>query len=434
MLNLKKYVDVNPLLQRMTLVLLTLILLWGTGIPAYAAETPVAKPYVYYTVGSDLYRVSSSGTDQQLITSDYEGVYPSRGGNYLYYYEHADSNTLMRVAFNGGATPAPAAFATDVKFYLIDSGFVYYLTAKGAIYRAPVNVAKSSEAKLVADKVDGTNPSFYLKQGRIVYHSLKNNKPWVVTKNADGNGQPVWIAGGVLHEDGPTADTNFLYLAVDTKPEITDIAVDSYILYMLPIKGGAVKAINAKYPLNYNWAASGQWLAGSGYVYNKNIGLDLEGIFDYTTGTGFILGTNGKAVQVHKNSIEEAFTLDANRVAFRDAAGKAYISTLKDNKVVGTKTLPLTNTYYIDQLYSQGKVSATLFFTEGAVYKLAPDLSVKQVIDADWSVYITNREVPGFFYINQDDNDTLYWTTGDGKINKSLETGPVDALVAVAQQ
>jgi cold shock CspA family protein len=433
-LNLKKYLEINPLLQRMTLVLLTLILLWGTGIPAYAAEAPVAKPYVYYTVGSDLYRVSSSGTDQQLITSDYEGVYPSRGGNYLYYYEHADSNTLMRVAVNGEASLAPAAFATDVNYYLIDSGFVYYLTAKGAIYRAPVNAFKSSEAKLVADKVDGKNPSFHLKQGRIVYHSLKNNKPWVVTKNADGTGQPVWIASGVLHEDGPTADTNFLYLAVDTKPEITNIAVDSYILYMLPIKGGVVKAVNAKYPLNYNWAASGQWLTGGGYVYNKNIGLDLEGIFDYTTGTGFILGTNGKAVQVHKNPIEEAFTLDANRIAFRDATGKAYISTLKDNKLVSTKTLPLTNTYYIDQLYSQGKVSATLFFTEGAVYKLAPDVSVKQVIDADWSVYITNREVPGFFYINQDDNDTLYWTTGDGKINKSLETGPVDALLAVAQQ
>lgn len=433
---MRKYIALTPLKHRTILVLMTLILLWGTGIPAHAAAAaaPAAKPYVYYIAGSDLYRVSSSGTEPQLLASDYEGVFPSQGGNYLYYYEHADSNTLMRVAVNGKTPAAPAAFATDVHFYLIDNGFVYYLTAKGAIYRAPVNAVKSSEAKLVADKVDGKHPSFYLQQGHIVYHSLKNNKPWVVAKKANGTGQPIWVAGGVLHEDGPSADTNFLYLAVDTKPEITNLAVDCYILYMLPTKGGAVKAVNAKYPLNYNWAASGQWLAGSGYVYNKNIGLDPEGIFDYATGTGFVLGTNGKAVQVHKKAIEEAFTLDANRIAFRDAAGKAYISTLKDNKLVSTKTLPLTNTYYIDQLYTQGKVSATLFFTEGVVYKLAADLSVKPIIAADWSEFITNREVPGFFYINQDDDATLYWTTGDGKINKSLETGPVDALVAVAQQ
>ncbi|MCL6459788.1 MAG: hypothetical protein K6T85_17480 [Gorillibacterium sp.] len=297
----------------------------------------------------------------------------------------------------------------------------------------PVNAAKSTEAKLVADKADTKFANFYVKQGRLFYHTLRNGKTWVVTKVAAGSGQLQWIASGKLPYKELTIDNTSFYLTVNTKPEITETSENCMVLYTLPLKGGVPKAINAKYPLALNWADSGAWLSGY-YFYNKNIEVDLEGAYDYTTGLGFVLGMNSKAFQLHKTGIVEAVSVDATKIAFSDVDGKAYVSTIKDSKVISTKTLPFTDTYFLRNLYSKGKVSATLFFTKSAVYKLLPDLSVKKIVATEWSQFVTDKEIPGFFYTNTVDDNKLYWSSEDGKTNKNLNTDTVDDLLVVSQQ
>ncbi|MNP09972.1 hypothetical protein D3C76_1021020 [compost metagenome] len=219
---------------------------------------------------------------------------------------------------------------------------------------------------------------------------------------------------------------------VNTKPEETKYSTDCVVLYYLPISGGAAKAVNAKAPLDVNAVYSGSWI-NDGYVYNKGIRLDSNKEYDYTLGKGHVITKGGKTFQLNKTSVYEIVNLGTNKLAYVDAYGKAYVSTIANNKVTSTQAIQRTNVSHIRNLMDNGKTKATIMFAGSGTYTLHNDLSTKKLEGVGWDNSTYEEGISGIFYANPADNDRLYRISEDGKTNVKLSDVKVSSVLLVTK-
>jgi len=420
-----------------SVVLLCSLMLTGIGTFALdKAAAATGDAYVYYVSDSDLYRVKSDGTGaQRLLKSfNFEGTEMKPAGDYLYFAYGEGSTTLLRVPVDG-STDIPKRFFDDAIYFETDHNFLYYMDSKGKIYRAPANAVDKSEAKLIADMADTKFSGFVVVEGRIYYNALKDGrKTWVASKAADGTGQVQWIAAGAFEDASNARVTgSTLYIVVNIKPEEVQYSTNSIVFYAIPAKGGAAKAINAKAPVDVNAAYSG-WQTNHLFLINKGIKLDADGDYNYSIGKGTLLTAEGKTIDLYKTSVPEVASVGTDKLAFVDASGHAYVSTLKNNKVVSTKTLPVTDAWYVRNLVTDNQVSATLIFADSGAYVLKNDLSLQKVVGVEWDYVKYKDNVSGFFYINAGDNGRLYHMANDGKTSTKLSEETIDRIVLIDKQ
>lgn len=433
--------NVKMLKRALTTLVTCSLLFTGIGTAAAKSQEPEVKTaavssgeaYVYYVSNSALYRVKSDGTDSQrlLKSFNFRGVELKPAGNYLYFSYDESSTTLLRVPADGSAN-LPKRFYDDAVYYTVDNGFLYYMNSKGAIYRADANANDSKEAKLVADMADVNFSGFIVKDGRIYYNARKSGRTtWVASKAADGSGQVQWIAQGALPDPWYSrTDATNLYLIVNTKPEETQYSVNCMVMYVVPKKGGAAKALNPKNPIDTNAVHSGWWANGY-YMFNKDIRLGSDDDFDYTMGKGTLLKTDGTVIPLHKTGIYELANVGTDKLVFVDANGKAYASTIQNNKVTSTKALSINNVGYVRNLLTDGKVRATMLFAESGAYMLKSDLTLQKMVGIEWDLCMYQDDVNGFFYVNAGDNGRLYRMNDDGKTSTKLSEEKVDKIVLI---
>ncbi|MCY6482937.1 DUF5050 domain-containing protein [Clostridium aestuarii] len=397
------------------------------------AATTTDNAFVYYVSNGSLYRVMSDGTKEQRLVNSFEGSRLTPAGKYLYYMYSENSTTLLRTPVDGSAL-LPSRFESDVVYYTVDGDFIYYMNTKGAIYRASVNAKKASEAKLVTDMADITHPGFTVINGRIYYNGRKSGRTtWLASKATNGSGQVQWLAAGAIPSPWfVRTDNTSIYIIVNTKPEETQYSLNCMVLYSIPKKGGAAKAINLKTPLDTNSIYSGSWTNGY-YLFNKDISLGSEGRYDYTTSKGCIIDMKGNIIQIHDTGIYEIANIAPNKFAFIDAYGNAFVSTLNNNKVVDTKQLSINYAGYVRNLMTDGKVRATMLFAQSGAYMLQSDLSLKKMVGIEWDLCMYKDDVSGFFYINAGDNCRLYHIKDDGKTSKKLTDKTVKRIVLISK-
>ncbi|MCY6369343.1 DUF5050 domain-containing protein [Clostridium ganghwense] len=403
--------------------------------PAVVAKAATASDnaYVYYVSNGSLYRVMSDGTKEQRLVNSFQGVQLTPAGNYLYYMYDERSTTLLRIPMDGSAV-LPSRFQSDVVHFVVDGDFIYYMNDKGAIYRASVNAKKASEAKLITDMADTKHPGFVVIEGRVYYNALKSGRTtWVASKAANGSGQVQWIASGAIPNPWFTrTDKTSIYMMINTKPEETRYSLNCMVLYSIPKKGGAAKALNLKTPLNANSVYSGWWTNGY-FLFNNGISLDLNGEYDYTTSKGCIMDMKGNMIQIHDTGIYEIANIAPNKLVFVDAYGNAFVSTLNNNKIVNKKQLSINYAGYVRNLMTDGKVGATMLFAQSGAYMLQPDLSLKKMVGIEWDLCMYKDNVPGFFYVNAGDNGRLYHMNNDGKTSTKLSDKKVKRIVLISK-
>ncbi|MCE5168873.1 DUF5050 domain-containing protein [Paenibacillus profundus] len=408
----------------------------GVAAPGEAAAAPTGDAYVYYVSDGDLYRVKSdgAGAERLLKSFNFRGTELKPAGDYLYFMYDATSTTLLRVAVDGSEN-IPKRFYDSAVYFETNKDFIYYMTDKGAIYRAPANAADAAEAKLVADMADVKHPRFTIVDGRIYYNALKNGRTtWVASKAADGNGQVQWIGAGAFEDPWfVRTDSASAYIMVNTKPEETNYSTDCMVLYSVPRKGGAPKAINPKSPLDTNSVYSGGW-ANKYYLFNKGIVLGTDGDYNYAKAKGQVMTMDGKTIPLHKTGVLEIANVGTDKLAFVDGAGKAYVSTFKNNKIVSTKALSVNNVGYVRNLLTDGKVRATMLFASSGAYMLKSDLSLQKMVGVEWDLCLYKDDVSGFFYVNAGDNGRLYHMNDDGKTSTKLSDEMIDRIVLISKQ
>ncbi|MBZ9635658.1 DUF5050 domain-containing protein [Clostridium sp. FP1] len=438
--------NINPFLKLGVCVLCSSMLILTGNMAVQASDFPTVvhnsaevntvksnEAFVYYVSNSVLYRAMSDGTKSQKLLNNFLGVKLIPAGDYLYYMYDNSSTTLLRIPMDGSANIA-SRFASDVVYFVADGEFIYYMNEKGAIYRASANASKGFEPTLITDMADTRYPKFNIIDGKIYYNARKSGRTtWVASKAIDGSGQVQWIAAGsvidpwFIHED--SASINMI---INTKPEETKYSLKCMVLYSLPKKGGAAKAISAKAPLDTNAVYSGAWASGY-YMYNKDIKLGSDGDFDYTKSKGFAFDMIGNNLALHTTGIVEIANLGSDKLVFVDGYGKAFVSTLKGNKITSKKQLSIKNAGYVRNLITDGKVRSTMLFAESGAYMLQPDSSLKQMVGVEWDLCMYKDDVSGFFYVNAGDNGRLYRMNDDGKTNVKLCDEKVDRIVLISK-
>jgi hypothetical protein len=424
-------------LKRTFFTLLTLLLAVagtvGSSTQAPKASAAAsAKAYVYYVSEDVLYRVSSDGSETLTIAENFDGSDLVSTGKYLY-FSHENTPGLQRLSL---ADPDAliTSFADDrnILKYLLDGDFFYFLDDTGSIYRTAANAEDDSQLKLIADNADVNFPSFTVLNGRIYYNALKNKSvTWVASRPRDGSGAVQWIASGAIQADPffhPYSST--LNLMVDTVPTETQYSLNSMVLYTMPLSGGNPKAANAKSPLDVNSVYSGSW--GNNYfLYNKGIKLNAEGDSNFATGKGYLIDKNGKSLQLNQTGVLGISELSNTKLAYVDAKGKVYISTIANGKITGTKALPLSNAINMTTL-KYGTTYSTIIFTTTDAYLLKADSTLTKMagVEYDYSVFLD--DIPGIYFINSGDNDCLYGFSNDGKTKIKLSNGPVTSIALLS--
>ncbi|MDT3426398.1 hypothetical protein J2Z22_001924 [Paenibacillus forsythiae] len=420
-------------------LLVFVLALTGVTVGRAKAEGAVAAPsddaYVYYVSNGDLYRVRTDGSPAQKIRDNFDGVELKPAGNYLYYMFDAESTTLLRLSL----TDAQAKISNfggnkRILHYITEGDLIYYMDDKGGIYRASANAERSTDGTLIADMADTNFPRFTVVGGRVYYNALKNGRTtWVASKAANGSGSVQWIASGAFPDDYfAHTYNNTLYLMVDTKPAETTYSLNSMVLYTLPASGGTAKAINAKAPLDANSVMSGSW-ANDYYLFNKGIRLDSNGDYDYSKGKGVLMDKTGKFITLNQIGVNEIASLGANKFAYVDGKGRAYVSTIANGKVTSAKKIPLTNVGYIRNLMSGGKVRSTVLFAESGGYVLNSNLTVTKMVGVEWDLCVYKADIAGIFYVNAGDNGRLYRMSEDGKTKVKLSDEKVSRIVLISK-
>lgn len=424
-------------LKRTLFTLLTLLLALA-GTIAGGSQTPTAsaaasaKAYVYYISNEVLYRVTSDGSETQKIAENFDGSGLVTSGKYLYFY-YDNAAGLQRLSLTD-----PDALITsfggdrNIAYYLIDGDYLYFMDDTGSIYRTSANAEDDSQLTLVADNANVKFQCFDVLNGRIYYNALKDNTSnWVASKPNDGNGSIQWIASGAIR------DGRFIHpyganlnLMIDTIPNETEYSLSSMVLYTLPLSGGAPKAANAKSPLDLNAVYAGTW-SNNYFLYNKGIKLDAQGENMFSTGKGFLIDKNGKILQLSQTGVLSMGEISNTKLAYVDSKGKAYISTIANGKITGTKALPLSNVVNVKTV-KNGTAVTTVFFTKTDAYVLKADSTLTKMagVESDYSV-ITD-DILGMYYINGADNDSLYRYSNDGKTKTKLSAGPVTFIGLVS--
>ncbi len=443
--------NISPFLKRGACALFSCLLIFNGGNTVQAAITsnPTAKvevaslntdaatsneSFVYYVSNGVLYRVMSDGTKGQKLINSFEGYKLTPAGDYLYYMFNEKSTTLLRVPVDGSKTMA-SRFQSDVLHFVVEGEYIYYMNDKGAIYRAPVNAKKDSpEIKLVTDMADVNYPGFDVVNGQIYYNALKSGRAtWVASKAADGTGEVQWITKGAVESPWFIRnDDKSVYMLINTTPEETQYSLDCMILYSISKKDCIPKALNEKTPINANAVYAGGWANGY-YMYNKDIMLNEYSEFDYLNAKGSVIDMQGNMIELHNMGINEVANFDSNKLVFVDGNGKAYISTIKDNKVIEKKELPLENVGYVRNLMTADGVKGTMLFAQSGAYMLQSDLSLKEIVGIEWDLCMYKDDVPGIFYVNAGDNGRLYRGNTGGKTNIKLSDEKVSRIVLISK-
>lgn len=432
----RKYLSIKKTLFMLLVFTLVLSGVSAVGVQAEEAVKSTDNAIVYYVSNGNLYRVKTDGSPSQMIRKNFDGVELKPAGDYLYYFYDEKSTTLLRLSLTDSDSKAQISnFGGDKRIlhYVTDGDMIYFMDDKGGIYRASAN-AKASDGVLVTDMADINHPRFIVENGRVYYNALKSGRTtWVASKAADGSGQVQWIAAGAFENPYFTrTDSTNLYLMVNTKPTETSYSIDCMVLYMLPKNGGNAKAVNPNSPLDTNAVYSGAW-ANDYYLYNNGIRLGSNHNYDYTKGKGYVLHKDGTKIQLSKTGIYEIANLGTNKLAFVDANGKAYVSTIENKKVTNTKTLAIDNVGYVRNLISNGKVRTTMLFAESGAYILNADLSLKKMIGVEWDLCQYQNDITGIFYINAGDNGRLYRMYEDGQTTVKLSDEKVSRIVLIAK-
>lgn len=221
---------------------------------------------------------------------------------------------------------------------------------------------------------------------------------------------------------------------INTKPEETQFSVDCMVLYTVPKKGGTAKAVNAKAALDTNSVYSGSWAGNDSYLFNKGIRLGSDGDFNYANSTAQLIKKDGKTLQLNKTGIFEIAEISANKYAYVDSKGKAYVSTVANNKVASTKALPLSDVGYVRNMIKDGKVQSTVLFAQSGAYVLNPkDLTLKKMVGVEWDLCQYEENIDGIFFINAGDNSRLYMMTVDGKKATKLADEKISRIVLITK-
>ncbi|WP_239618074.1 DUF5050 domain-containing protein [Cohnella mopanensis] len=430
------------LAMKRTFLSLLLFTLTLTGIGAgavHAEETSSSSEEVaviYYVSNGDLYRVKTDGSPSQRLRKNFDGVELKPAGDYMYYMFSENSTTLLRLSLTDEQAKA-RDYGGDKRIVHLETygDQVYFMDDKGGLYRAASTVEKADQASLIADMADVNFPSFTVVEGRVYYNALRNGRTtWVASKAADGSGAVQWVAAGALESSYyARTDSTSLNLIINTKPEETQYSTDCMVLYTLPKKGGAAKAVNTKAPLDANSVYSGLWAGNDAIMYNKGIRLSGNGDYDYTKGKGQLLTKAGKTIDLSKSGIIEIANAGTNKFAYVGANGKAYVATLANNKVTSTKTLSLSNVGYVRNMMNKGKVRSTVFFGQNGAYVLNADLTLKKMVGVEWDLCVYEDDIDGIFYVNAGDNGRLYRMTVDGKATTKLTDEKVSRIVLITK-
>lgn len=443
--------NISPLLKRGGCALFSCFLIFNgcNGVqaavnskPATKIQVPAVKSkevtsneaYVYYVSNRVLYRVMSDGTKHQKMVNSFSGVQLTPAGDYLYYMYDEKSNTLLRTPVDGSAL-LPSLFQQDVLHFEVEGEYIYYMNDKGAIYRSPVNGKKDSpKTKLVTDMADVNRPGFKVINGQVYYNALKSGRAtWVASKAADGTGKVKWITKGAVESTWfIRTDDKSVYMIVNTEPEETQYSLDCMVLYSISKKDGTSKALNSKTPINANALYSGGWAEGY-YMYNKDIMLDEYSEFDYLNSEGSIIDMKGNEIKLHNKGIYEVANFNTDKLAFVDAEGKAYVSTIKDNKVTDKKELPIENVGYVRNIMTADGEKGTMIFAQSGAYMVQSDLSLKEIVGIEWDLCTYKDDVPGIFYINAGDNGRLYRGNADSEENVKLSDEKVSRIVLISK-
>ena len=411
---------INFIFKKVACTIITLALVFTSMNFTNVDAATTSTTYVYYISDDSLFRVASNGANEQLILSDFSGDDLTPVGNYLYYT--SDEEEFMRIAMDGSEEEPSYFTDEEILYYETDGTYIYYLNSDGEIYRSLAN-ADSTEAKLVIDMVDTSCPEFFIVNGQIYYNALKNGKTtWAASKAVSGSGNVRWIAAGAF--PGPwymSKDSVNIYTMIDTNPHNT-LSTNCMVLYTIPIKGGAPKAINGKAPIDANAVFSGKWANGY-YLYNKDIKYDSdEEEYDYKTGKGYVIDTKGKIIQIHTKGVIEIANLGTDKLVFIDSDHKAYVCTIKAGKATNKKAISIKDASWVYNLNKGGKIALPLICANstGDTYILKSDLTLQKLagVDNKGCIYVDNNE--GLFYTNTKDNGKLYYMSSDGKTTKKL--------------
>ncbi|MNC08155.1 hypothetical protein D3C75_557310 [compost metagenome] len=394
----------------------------------HASAAASGNAYVYYVSDDDLYRVPSNGGSAQLITENFESVNSLSTKKYLYFMIDENSTSLQRLSLT-----EPSALITsfggdkEILNYTIDDNYLYFMDTTGSIYRSPADAADESQIKQIIDNGDSNFPSFSVVKGRVYYNALKDNTTtWVASKAKDGSGNVQWIASGAVYGARHIQENSTtLSLMVNTVPSETEYSLNCMVLYSLPLNGGTPKAANAKSPLDTNAVFSGTFTSNY-FLYNKGIKIGDNDNYNYSASKGYLIDKNGKIFQLSQTGVVGISEISGNKLAYIDAKGKAYVSTVANGKVTSTKVLPVSNATAVRTL-----IGSTVFFTKTDAYVLNADLSLTKAAGVVWDYTAFGLNIPGLYYINELDNDSLYRLSNDGKTKLRLSADPVSQIITI---
>lgn len=416
------------------------LVLTGVGAKGFRAEGAAATAkevaVVYYLNSEDLYHIRTDGSPAKKIQENFDGYDLKAAGSSIYYLSDTNSTTLMRLSTTD-KNPSGSAFSGDMKivYHETHGDFIYFMNDKGNLYRALSTAKSYKEAKLVVDKADTEFPGFKIVEGKVYYNAIRNGRAtWVASRSADGRGELQWIAAGAIEDIYyARTDSTHLTLMINTKPEEQSYSTDCMVLYTLPKKGGKATAVNAKSPIDANAVDSGSWAGDGSFLYNRGILLDAEHNFDYTKGKGVLLQKSGARIDLSKSSIIDIATVDKNKYVYLNNEGKAFVSTVANNKVTSTKTLPVADVWNVSNLMKNGQVQATVLFTEDDSYIVRADSTLRKMDGVSWDQSLYEADINGIFYINTEDNDILYRMGFDGKTTLKLTNDKVSHILLVAK-
>ncbi|MGC5775758.1 DUF5050 domain-containing protein [Paenibacillus pabuli] len=399
----------------------------GGGNGAQAAS--LNQSIVYYDSDGVLYKVSGDGSNTTEVLLDFEGVDLVEAGSYLYYTQSKSSTTLLRVP-NDGSRDSAETYATDVLNYFSDNGFIYYMDAKGAIYRANGN-SEASTVKKIADNADTDFPLLTVTKSRVYYNALVNGNTWIVSKASNGSGAVQRIAAGAVEgRYFMHPAKNELQLMVNTNPYEQVYSTNAVVMYKVNYSTGKARAVNPKAKLDVNAVYSGGW-GNNLYVYNQGIKLDSNKDYNYAIGKAFALTTSGKTLQVHSKSIREVDALGTDKMIIVDADKKAYAKTVSGNKITKSANLNLSNVTYVANQFNNGTPTLAYISGSNGLYSVTTALKVTKLAGDEWDTFQFIADVPGMFYINANDLYRLYHVQASGTGKKSLSDVFLDDILLV---
>jgi len=399
-----------------------------------ASEGSSVTGYIYYVSNDDLYRAKTDGSSTQKIAEDFEGTGAESTGQYLYFMYDDSSTSLQRLSLTD-PNALITSFGGDktILKYLLDGNYIYFIDDMGGLYRSLANAEDDSQITLVADNVDSDFPNITIINGRVYYNALKDGATtWAASKAANGSGNVQWIASGAIQGASLTNyNANTVFLMIDTIPTETEYSLNSMVLYSLPIYGGNPKAANAKSPLDLNAVFSGFW-SSNYYLFNKGVKLDADGDYNFATGKAHLIDKNGKIMQLSQTSVIEIAELGNNKLTYVDGKGKAYICTIANGKITGTKALPMTNVNHVRNIKYGPSAGSTVFFTTTDAYVLNADFTLTKMAGVEWDYSVYAENVPGIYYINGKDGDKLYRFSNDGKSKLKLTTDAITEILLIS--